>query len=655
MAFNEVRTLASLGMPGVWTWGFGEGWGHMYLDSVAVNHNAIGRGYETYGITSADTMDVRIDLKYESYLDIPVTRRTWYRPWPPQRNFRWSLRNNTNYMQTGVLSSLQYSSLHREDLLRDFWRKGKRAIEMGSSIPPYAFAIPEDQRDRNRLAVLINLLRDHGIEVSRTTESFETGDRDLPVGTWLVRLDQPYRGFAIDLLAAQQYPADEAIFKPYDDVSWALPIHFGIDVVRVDDPVVRTIAADPVHSAVSYSGRVAGRGPVYLLSDTGQEVLHAARHRLAKYEVEVAERVFTHDGREYPAGSWIVSGGRGLAAALDAVAAELALDFESAPKTPDVPRHSLDLPRLAVLHTWNDTQAAGWVRMLFDQTDIRYELINDDDVKKGHLERRFDVILYPHTHDSLERVIQGIDPRHGPMPYTRTPQFPSHGTPDSSPDITGGLGFHGLANLQKFVESGGVLVTLGGASGVAFDAGFVRGIRRASTQKLHTPGVEIRTRFRRPGHPLAYGYPETTSVFRQDLTLYETREADLGWVVMQWGFEPPAYYDEKSIDDGSWGVGDERALTDADAETESSANLENDPEPDLVVSGGMTGADELEGRPAILDIPVGRGRIVAFGFDPIHRSLPRSDFRLVWNALLNWNDLPAPAIQSASAPTSGVH
>jgi hypothetical protein len=61
----------------------------------------------------------------------------------------------------------------------------------------------------------------------------------------------------------------------------------------------------------------------------------------------------------------------------------------------------------------------------------------------------------------------------------------------------------------------------------------------------------------------------------------------------------------------------------------------------LVVSGGVKGASELEGKPAILDVPVGRGRVVAYDFDPIHRYLTLSDFRLVWNAVLNWNDLPA--------------
>jgi hypothetical protein len=201
-----------------------------------------------------------------------------------------------------------------------------------------------------------------------------------------------------------------------------------------------------------------------------------------------------------------------------------------------------------------------------------------------------------------------------------------------------------------------VLVTLGGASNIVIEAGLARGVRAASTQELHTPGVEIRARFPRPDHPIAYGYPETTSVFRQDLTLHQTREADLGWVVLQWGTEPLAYHDEKSMDDGPWGVGDELEHEAREGESKLPSHVQAEPEPapvhveeqTLVISGGMTGESELEGRPAILDIPLGRGRIVAFGFDPIHRTLPRSDFRLIWNTLLNWNDLPRP---TANPPT----
>ncbi len=674
MAFHEVRTLSSFGMPGVWTWGFGEGWGNMFLDSVAVNHNAIGRGYETFGITSAETMDIRLDLRGEKYAGKKVTRRTWYRPWPPPRSFRWSLRNNINYMQTGVLSILQYTSLHGKEMLRDFWRKGKRAVDRGATEAPYAFVIPEDQPDRARLAALVNLLREHGIEVSRAPGAFEVDDRQFPAGTFVVRLDQPYRGYAWDLLEAQKYPAKEAPYTPYDDVSWALPYAYGVEVVRADDPAVREVEVDLVTSAVSYAGKVTGEGPVFLLRDTGQEALYAARHRLSRHTVEAAEQTFTHAGVEYPAGSWIVSGRRRLPDALKSIAGELGLDFVSAAEPPDVPRHALDLPRLAVLHTWHDTQGAGWLRLLFDRARVPYATINDDDIKQGNLEKRFDVILYAHTYDSLKRIIQGIDPRHGPMPYTTTREFPSHGTPDSSSDITGGLGFRGLANLKQFVQRGGVLVTLGAASTVPLDGGFVRGVRRARTKELHTPGVELRARFLRPGHPLAYGYPEITSVFREDLPLYETLEGDLGLLVLQWGTKPPQYGDPKAANDGPWRSSDapeaepeesrrqkqgrtDRAAADDrrdrdphQAEQPGSQDATEAEAPEklpLVLSGGIKGGDEIQGKPAILDIPLGKGRVVAFNFDPIHRTMTRSDFRLVWNVLLNWNDLPEPPANPA--------
>ena len=54
---NEVTALTAFGMPGVWTWGFTEGWSQFYADSVATNHNAIGRGYETFGNATAETVE----------------------------------------------------------------------------------------------------------------------------------------------------------------------------------------------------------------------------------------------------------------------------------------------------------------------------------------------------------------------------------------------------------------------------------------------------------------------------------------------------------------------------------------------------------------------------------------------------------------------
>ena len=59
----------------------------------------------------------------------------------------------------------------------------------------------------------------------------------------------------------------------------------------------------------------------------------------------------------------------------------------------------------------------------------------------------------------------------------------------------------------------------------------------------------------------------------------------------------------------------------------------------MVVSGGVLGEDVLEGRPAILAVPKGEGTVVAYNFNPMHRDLNRSDYRLLWNAILNWRSL----------------
>jgi Zinc carboxypeptidase len=620
IAFHEVSTLTAMGMPGVWTYGFGEGFAQVFQDSVAINHNGLARGYETFGNASAETMERVIDGERIRYTGRPVTEPDWYRMVPPPKKLKWALRNNTNYMETAVLAALQYSARNGSEMLRNFYRRGANNVRKGGTEKPYAIAIPEKQDDRRRLGRLVNLLRAHGIEVSRASQAFKVKEGDYPAGTFLVRLDQPYRGFALDLLPPQKYPADKAPYDAYDDVAWALPVSLGVETKPIEDESVRQVPLSSVSEDVAYKGEVEGEGSFYLLRDTGQEGLLAARVRLARFKVEAAEKSFGSGGQDYPAGSWIIPGQPGLRAALDSVASELALDFQPASGAPDVKRHPLDWPRLAVLQAWYDTQSAGWMRMIFDEEKIPYTVVMDDDVKKGLLRERFDVIVYPDTGRSLKDIATGIDPRNGPLAFTKTPEFPSHGSPTSSPDITGGFTWAGLQNLEAFVRKGGVLVTLGGASTVPLDSGLVRDVRQASARNLVNPGSELRTRFRRPDHPLAYGYPETTSVFRDGGPVYAVRRVDEGRIVMQWGTKIPK---------------------DDDDEAASADKKDEKKEPPLVVSGGIKGGDDLVGKPALLDIPAGQGRVVAFTFDPIHRYQTESDFRLVWNAILNWNDLPA--------------
>ncbi len=617
IAFHETTMLTAFGMPGVWTYGYTEGFSQFYADSVASNHNAIGRGYETFGNGTAETVERVIDRTSEQYTGRPVTEKDWYRSSPPPARLRWSLRNNTNYMETGVLVALQYTAKNGQEMLRNFWRRGRNALEKGTKDAPFAVAIPEAQTDRRRLATMVNLLRAHGIEVSRSREAFKVKEGDFPAGTFVVRMDQPYRGFALDLLLPQQYPIDEARYPPLDVVSWALPVALDLKTTVIGDESVKNVAVVAVAEDVRYRGSVKPEGAYYLIRDTNQEGFLAARVRLSQFAIDVAEKRFTAGGDSYPAGSWIIASQPGLRPALESVAADLALDVDATGAAPDVPRHPIDLPRIAVLQTWIDTQSAGWVRMIFDDEKVPYTAIVDDDVKAGRLNDRFDVIVMPNTESSLKNIVTGIDPKFSPLAYTKTPEFSTHGTPTSSPDITGGLSWRGVGNLEEFVRNGGVFITLGGASTLPLDGGIARDVRRATAPGVEDPGSALKARVLRADHPIAYGYQETIVALHENRALYAVGRPDTGRIVMQWGTSPPK---------------------EPGAATNGQSQEKSEP---LVVSGGVKGANLIEGKPAILDIPTGKGRVVAFDFDPIHRYETVATFRLVWNAILNWNDLPA--------------
>jgi hypothetical protein len=626
-SFYEVQAMTGMGMPGVSTWNFGEGFSELFLDSVAMNHNSIGRGFETWGNGTAETLEWSFDSE--------DTSREWYRPLPvPSGKHSWSARDNVNYNETGELAALDYAASNAQTLLHHFYEKNLHSYRNGLDEPPYAFVIPEDQGDPTRVAQLVARLMSQHIEVSRAQAPLTIKEGSFLAGTFVVRLDQPYRNYAIDLLSPQHYPKDAT--EPYDDVSWELPAHYHLQVVPSADPVVRSASLSGLTEPPHAKGNVSGTGSVYLLKDSGQEGLLAARYQLSNFQIEIAEHAFTYGGIEYPAGSWILASQPGLADALREISAQLGLDLVAVPSVPEVARHSAKAPRLGVWVPWADTDSIGWVRYSLDQRKVPYVYLRDEDIRAGKLSDKIDVLLYGNVDLELAEQIQGLPKRWSPMAFKKTPQTPSFGTPAESDDITGGIGYEGLAKIQEFVENGGLLITLGSGSMLPLETGIVRGVRRdaggvprssqgggtesaaASQQSVtRTPGSHLRVTFDRPEHPIAYGYPAHTYVFRQNFALYATPRR---WLRM-------AY-----------------CTTCLDGPTDSSSvvlewgDTNGDP---ILISGQIWGEGNLIGRPAILDSPVGRGHVVTFNFNPMHRDLNRGDQRMLWNAILNWQAIIA--------------
>ena len=623
LSFHEVQALTGLGMPGVWTWNFGDDFAHLYLDAIATNHNSDGRGYETFGNGTAETL-VPEQPGDESTVE-------WYRPWPPppQKTFRWSARDNVNYNETAMLAALDDSALQSKTLLKNYYLKSLHSYHRGLDEAPFAFLIPDGQGDPVRVAQLVARLLAQGIEVHRATAELTLKEGRFPAGTYVVRLDQPYRDYAVDLLTAQHYPKDGG--EAYDDISWELPAHYHVAAIPTADPQVRAAKLSMLGEAPQPQGALSGAGPVYVLKDTGQEGLLEARYRLGRFTVAIAEHAFSLNGTDYPAGSWILAPQAGLAAALRDTAAKLGLEFASTGSLPDVARHAAPVPRLGLWVPWADTDTIGWARYSLDQRHIPYIYVRDEDIRAGKLRDRYDVLLYGHVDLELAEQIQGIPKAWGPMPFKKTSATPSLGTPAASDDITGGIGGSGLAELQRFLDAGGLLITLGSGSMLPLEGGLVRGVRReaggvprstqgggaaaaAASQSAvtRTPGAHLRVSFARPDHPIAYGYAAHTWVFRQNFPLYSTPRS---WLRMAYcttcldgPFDPSGVVLE-------WG------------------DREGAP---LVVSGQAWGEQSLIGRPAILDLRSGLGHVIAFNFNPLHRDLNRGDQRMLWNAIINW-------------------
>src|SRR4029077_10830910 len=192
--------------------------------------------------------------------------------------------DNLNYQERGAVIALDDAGNHAKNMLRNFYRKSWDSWQKGLTQPPYAFLIPENQGDPVRVAQMVGRLLGQHIEVARAQNSIQLKEGNFPPGTYVVRLDQPYRNYAVDLLTAQHYPKDGE--PPYDDVSWELPANYHLQAIPTADQSIRQAALTSLPDVPHPSGPISGAGAVYLLKDTVQESFLAARYRLANFEIQ---------------------------------------------------------------------------------------------------------------------------------------------------------------------------------------------------------------------------------------------------------------------------------------------------------------------------------------------------------------------------------
>jgi hypothetical protein len=683
LAYHEIEEMTKRGVPGVWTHGFYDGWAPNYMFYVANGHNSIGRFYETFGGQGADTSVRSVGAQ---------SQRDWFRPNPPHPWVKWSIRNNINLQQSGILFAMSYVANQKDRFLNNFYIKSKRSIQKARNEGPAAYVIPGDTARPVEAADMVNLLRMMGVEVHTATKEILVKDQKYPAGSYVIRMDQPYSRMADMMMDTQYYNVNDP--RPYDDTGWTLGALRNVKTVRVADKSVLETPMVLLTSDAKVKGRIAGSAATagFIINHNTDNTLATLRYRLSDVKISAAEDSFSAAGQQFNAGSFIIKTDGNAADVrqkLDAAVTELGLTAVSVDKLPDVKTHELAVPRIAIVHTWTNTQNEGWFRIEFDRLKIPYSYISVHELRDTlNLRDKYDVLIFPPVGGSAQAIVNGTPKRGEPIPWKQselTPNFAS--SPDQTNDMRGGIELRGMMNLQKFIEEGGLFIPITSISAIPIDYGITAGVTIQASDKLMARGSIYNATFADRKSPIAYGYGESLPVYFNQAPLFNVSvlpgvggfggggggggaagprpsgrgslsDPDVIQSMPQAGQRPP----QPPPRPGEEGISEEvRQFASAMIPP---VNMRprvvlrfNSSEKELLISGMLAGGSELAGKPVVVDVPVGKGHVVMFATNPMWRHQTQGAFFLLFNAALNYNHLgvgrPEPPPRPQQAATGG--
>jgi hypothetical protein len=553
-----------------------------YEDSAPLGHNTVCLLTEVASARLALPVEVAKTELTGSPRGLPVHRPSinFPNPWP---GGTWRLRDIVDYELTAVRGLLDAVRKYREGLVRGFEQMGRRAIENGRAGGPFAFVIPEQQFDPLAAAKLIDVLVGGHVEVQRAVEPFSAGGRDYAAGTYLVLMAQPFRAYAKTLLERQEYPVrklapDGPLERPYDVAGWTLPLQMGVAAETIDAPFDLP-AMERVAAAVAAPARVWGerRPAYYVIEGRGTSGALAANRLLAaKLGPAWLLEPLEAQGYRYEAGALVVRHSNESRAVVERLAQQLGLRAIGLKGRMPAPLRPFAVPRIALYKPWLENIDEGWTRWLLERFEFPFRNVDDAEVRAGGLRARYDVIVLPDA--PAERLIAGHRP--GSVP----------------PAYAGGLGKEGVNALGAFVAAGGTLACLDSSCQLAIESmglpvkDVVQG---AKPETFFCPGsvlgLDLDT-----SQPLALGMPPSTSAFFAYGSAYEVSAPEAQAAVV-------ARYAAK----------------------------------DLLQSGWIEGAEAIAGRPAVVEVRHGEGRVVLFGFRVQHRAQSYATFRLLFNAVFS--------------------
>lgn len=578
---NTALEIASTGKKGVLSYGVYDFWSPL-RDYIAY-HNGLRVLTESASVNIASPVNIPFE-KLGRGIGYDAKVSSWNFP-DPWKGGEWHLSDIVDYQIDAFFSITNNAAVYRERYLKNFYQIGLNAVDRKSG--PYAYVIPAEQVDQAATTRLINLLHTGDVEVERANRDFDADGNHYSRGSYIVRLAQPYGSFAKTLLEIQHYPnipqyPGGPLQRPYDVTAQTLPLLFGVKAVAVQDKF--SVQSDAVTTAVQpapghFERSTDGHG--YLIDDHTNSSLYSL-FALLKEGVQAYR--LTGNGAE--PGTIYIPQQVGIDARLAELANQFPIEIRPSGEVPQGTALLVHLPRIGLYQSWVPSMDEGWTRWIFDQNHIPYTRVVDADVRKGDLNQRFDVIILP---DSLPHaIIHGNGAHDG---------RDSDG-PEVPPEFRGGLGDQGLANLKAFAQNGGTIVTLNRASEVYAtkdSTDVANALADVSNKKFYIPGSILQITVN-TSNPIGFGSTPTVPIFFEQSPTFQVS---------------------------------------GDAQSIASYASDNP-----LLSGWILGGKYLKGKSAIAEEPVGKGRIILFGFRPQYRAQSEVTYKFLFNALLYANSKP---------------
>jgi hypothetical protein len=505
-------------------------------------------------------------------------RAQYVRPW---LGGRWTLRDIVEYDGIATFGLLGTAADLRGQILESVYAAGKNQIEQGRKGDPFAVVVPRDQRDRPTVARMLQVLALGGVEIHQARTDFRAEGKGYKAGDYVILMAQPFRGYAKDMLEAQEYPKIAAApgqppRPPYDAAGWSLGMQMGVETVFVKVPFEAELAKlDRIDVP---EGRISGEGPVYLFGHETNASLTAVNRLLkAGAEVRWMTEKIEIAGRTYAPGAIVAIGGRELRATMAGIVKSLGIDAVALPSPPEGPQMRVRSPRTALYQPWGGNIDEGWTRWLLEQWEFPYRTVHPEDLRKGGAAGDFDVLIFPDM--SANQILAGQTAANVPAEYK------------------GGIEDSGLKALQDFAAKGGTIIFLGRSSQLAIDkfgAPFRDALQGVSRESFFCPGSVVRVLVDNT-RPLAFGLPA---------------EAD-GYFVNSMALEPASAFGARP-----------------------SGAVVLYPKDNILRSGWLQGESYLANKVGMAEVKVDKGRLVLIPLRVQNRAQTHGTFKLLFNAIL---------------------